>query len=97
MRVHSSAGATPLARWSAGTPRFIGDAELDAAFLWEAIRTVATRTATIKFQGNVYETAPELADQPVTIRYSPLDCRGHAARKQRLASQCGNGAWGRST
>ena len=29
--------------------------------MWEAIRTVAARTATIKFQGNVYETAPELA------------------------------------
>ena len=42
-------------------------AQLDAAFLWEAIRTVAARTATIKFQGNVYETAPELAGQAVTI------------------------------
>jgi len=44
---------------------------------------VAARTATIKFQGNVYQTAPELAGQPVTIRYSPFDltrievfCRG---------------------
>jgi putative transposase len=73
VRVHSSTGATPLARWSAGTPRFISAAQLDAAFLWEAIRTVAARTATIKFQGNVYETAPELAGQPVTIRYSPFD------------------------
>jgi hypothetical protein len=34
---------------------------------------VAARTATIKFQGNVYETAPELAGQAVTIRYSPFD------------------------
>ncbi len=34
---------------------------------------MAARTATIKFQGNVYETAPELAGQPVTIRYSPFD------------------------
>ena len=73
VRVHSSTGATPLARWSAGTPRFISAAQLDAAFLWEAIRTVAARTATIKFQGNVYETASELAGQPVTIRYSPFD------------------------
>jgi len=73
VRVHSSTGATPLARWSAGTPRFISAAELDAAFLWEAIRTVAVRTATIKFQGNTYETAPELAGQAVTIRYSPFD------------------------
>ena len=39
----------------------------------EAIRTVAARTATIKFQGNTYETAPELARQAVTIRYSPFD------------------------
>ena len=73
VRVHSSTGATPLARWSAGTPRFTSAAQLDAAFLWEAIRTVAARTATIKFQGNTYETAPELAGQPVTIRYSPFD------------------------
>jgi hypothetical protein len=34
---------------------------------------VAARTATIKFQGNVYETVPELAGQAVTIRYSPFD------------------------
>ena len=73
VRVHSSTGATPLARWSTGTPRFTGAAQLDAAFLWEAIRTVAARTATIKFQGNVYQTAPELAGQAVTIRYSPFD------------------------
>ena len=33
VRVHSSTGAAPLARWSAGTPRFIPAAELDAAFL----------------------------------------------------------------
>ncbi|MGH3235280.1 MAG: Mu transposase C-terminal domain-containing protein [Streptosporangiaceae bacterium] len=32
---------------------------------------MAARTATIKFQGNTYETAPELAGQAVTIRYSP--------------------------
>jgi putative transposase len=76
VRVHSSTGAAPLARWSAGTPRFTGAAQLDAAFLWEAIRTVAARTATIKFQGNVYETAPELAGQTVTIRYSPFDLTG---------------------
>jgi hypothetical protein len=76
VRVHSSTGATPLARWSTGTPRFIGAAQLDAAFLWEAIRTVAARTATIKFQGNTYQTAPELAGQAVTIRYSPFDLTG---------------------
>jgi putative transposase len=73
IRVHSATGATPLARWSAGTPRFLPAAELDAAFLWEATRTVAARTATIKFQGNVYETVPELAGHAVTIRYSPFD------------------------
>jgi hypothetical protein len=76
VRVHSSTGAAPLARWSTGTPRFIPAAQLDAAFLREAIRTVAARTATIKFQGNVYQTAPELAGQPVTVRYSPFDLTG---------------------
>jgi len=73
VRAHSSTGVTPLERWTAGTPRFLPAAALDAAFLWEAIRTVAARTATIKFQGNTYETAPELAGQAVTIRYSPFD------------------------
>jgi putative transposase len=76
VRVHSSTGAAPLARWSTGTPRFLPAAALDAAFLWEAIRTVAARTATIKFQGNIYETVPELAGQAVTIRYSPFDLTG---------------------
>ena len=33
VRVHSPAGATPLTRWSAGTPRFVPAAQLDAAFL----------------------------------------------------------------
>ena len=87
VRVHSSTGATPLARWSTGTPRFTPAAQLDAAFLWEAIRTVAARTATIKFQGNIYETAPELAGQAVTIRYSPFDLTGievfHRGRQPR--------------
>jgi hypothetical protein len=73
VRVHSPTGATPLERWTAGRPRFIPAAELDAAVLWEAIRTVAVRTATVKFQGNTYQTVPELAGQPVTIRYSPFD------------------------
>ena len=76
VRAHSSTGATPLARWTAGTPRFIPAAELDAAFLWEAIRTVAARTATIKFQGNTYQADPELAGAKVTIRYSPFDLTG---------------------
>lgn len=98
VRVHSSTEATPLERWSAGTPRFISAAELDAAFLWEAIRTVAVRTATIKFQGNVYETAAELAGQAVTIRYSPFDltrievfCRGAShghARPRTISRHC---------
>ena len=33
VRVHSSTGAAPLARWSTGTPRFLPAAALDAAFL----------------------------------------------------------------
>ena len=33
VRLHSSTGATPLERWSAGTPRFVPAAQLDAAFL----------------------------------------------------------------
>ena len=37
---------------------------------------MAARTATIKFQGNIYETVPELAGQAVTIRYSPFDLTG---------------------
>ncbi len=38
-----------------------------------ALRTVAWRVATVKFQRNLYRTAPELALQAVTIRYSPID------------------------
>ena len=41
-----------------GHARFTSAAQLDAAFLWEAIRTVAARTAPIKFQGNVYGPRP---------------------------------------
>ena len=57
LRTHTETGPTPLARWARPAP-FTGAAQLDAAFLWEANRTVPAPTATIGFHGNTYETRP---------------------------------------
>ncbi|HCU91961.1 MAG TPA: transposase [Actinobacteria bacterium] len=75
-RAHSETGMTPLARWAPCQPRRCGGEELDAAFLWEATRSVHAATATIRFHGNVYEVDAQLAGQTVTLTYSPFDLAG---------------------
>jgi len=78
LRPHSETGATPLARWAACSPRRVSGPELDAAFLWEAQRSVHAATATIRFHGNVYEVDAQLAGRKVTLTYSPFDLAGAA-------------------
>jgi putative transposase len=78
LRAHSETGATPLARWAAGQPRYVSGEDLDAAFLWEAQRPVHAATATVRFHGNVYEAGAQLAGRKVTLTYSPFDLAGAA-------------------
>lgn len=76
LRVHSETAATPLARWATAVPRHVSGPDLDAAFRWEATRSVHANTATIKFHGNVYEVDARLAGRTVTLTYSPFDLTG---------------------
>jgi len=78
LRPHSETGATPLARWASGQPRHVSGPELDAAFLWEATRSVHAATATIRFHGNTYEVDGQLAGRKITLTYSPFDLAGAA-------------------
>jgi putative transposase len=78
LRPHSETGATPLQRWAACRPRRVSGPELDAAFLWEATRSVHAATATIRFHGNTYEVDAQLAGRRVTLTYSPFDLAGAA-------------------
>jgi putative transposase len=55
LHTHSETGMTPLARWGSAAPRRVSGPDLEAAFLWEATRSVHAKTAQIKFHGNVYE------------------------------------------
>jgi len=76
LRAHSETGATPLQRWAACSPRRVSGPELDAAFLWEATRSVHAATATIRFHGNTYEVDAALAGRKVTLTYSPFGLAG---------------------
>ena len=67
LRPHSETGATPLARWASCQPRHVSGPELDAAFLWEATRSVHAATAAIRIRGNVYEVDAALAGRTVTL------------------------------
>ena len=78
LRTHTETGMTPLERWAPCQPRHVSGAELDAAFLWEAQRSVHAATATISFHGNTYEVDAALAGRRVTLTYSPFDLAGAA-------------------
>jgi putative transposase len=78
LRTHSETQMTPLARWAPCQPRQVSGPELDAAFLWEATRSVHAATATISFHGNTYEVDGQLAGRRVTLAYSPSGLAGAA-------------------
>jgi putative transposase len=78
LRPHSETGAAPLQRWAACRPRRVSGPELDAAFWWEATRSVHAATATIRFHGNTYEVDGQLAGRRVTLTCSPFDLAGAA-------------------
>jgi transposase InsO family protein len=78
LRTHTETGMTPLERWAPCQPRHVSGEELDAAFLWEATRSVHAATATVRFHGNVYEVDAALAGRRVTLTYSPFDLAGEA-------------------
>lgn len=64
---------TPLDRWVQVAARIKTagpEIDLDDLFLWEVKRQVRT-DRTVSLNGNLYEAAPELVKQNVTLRYDP--------------------------
>jgi putative transposase len=75
LRIHSSTGAAPLARWRDGLTHPLAlptPARLREAFLWSAQRTV-TKTATVSLHGNVYQIDPVLVGRAVELVFDPFD------------------------
>jgi transposase InsO family protein len=75
-RKHSRTGQSPRGRWKEGdTPlRTLSSAKLKEAFLSWARRKVG-KSGEVKIAGNIYYADPNLANQPILIRYDPFDMR----------------------
>lgn len=73
-KLHESLGETPFEFWMKQTERIrLPDPDvLDTVFLWREDRTV-NKVRTFTLAGNLYEVAPELADQKIEVRYNPFD------------------------
>jgi len=71
-RVHTDTGVTPLARYSAVTPRRATEQELREAFMWQETRLVSS-TATVSLLGNRYEVNQALRGRRVELRFDPYD------------------------
>ncbi|HSL06537.1 MAG TPA: DDE-type integrase/transposase/recombinase [Pseudonocardiaceae bacterium] len=72
-RVHTETDQPPLQRFLAAGPPPVPSAEsLREAFLWSARRTV-TKTATLSFEGNLYEVDAALVGRRVELVYDPFD------------------------
>lgn len=75
VRVHSSTGVAPLARWQAGITHPVPTptpAQLREAFLWSAVRSVA-KTATVSLHNNVYQVDAALVGRKVELVFDPFD------------------------
>lgn len=72
-RAHSETGQAPLQRWMAGGPVALATPEaLTEAFRWQAQRIVR-KTATVSFQGNVYQVDPASVGRTVELIFDPFD------------------------
>ena len=72
LRVHSETGETPMQRFLRGTIRQANPELLRQAFLWSEQRRVS-KTGTVSFQGNEYQSDPALRGRRVELRYRPED------------------------
>jgi putative transposase len=72
-RDHTGTDQPPLQRFlAAGPPPVPSTEALREAFLWSTRRTV-TKTATISFEGNLYEVDAALVGRRVELVYDPFD------------------------
>jgi putative transposase len=72
VRRHSQTGESPLERYARGNLREADPERLRHAFLWSEQRKVS-RTATVSFQGNDYQTDHALRGRRVELRFRPED------------------------
>jgi putative transposase len=74
-REHTETNQPPLQRFlAAGPPPVPSTETLREAFLWSTRRTV-TKTATVSFEGNLYEVDAALVGRRVELIYDPFDLR----------------------
>jgi putative transposase len=72
-RPHSETQQPPIRRWlAAGAPEPVAPDRLREAFLWSDTRSV-TKTATVSFEGNLYQVEPALAGRKINLLYDPYD------------------------
>ena len=73
LKVHKEIGVVPIDAWNEIKDiRTVTSEKLEQVFLWRDKRTVSS-TCLISYDGNSYETKPELADKKVQIRFNPFD------------------------
>jgi putative transposase len=74
LRVHSETHEQPLQRFlvAYSPPPPLDTGRLDDAFLWSTFRKVS-RTATVSFEGNLYQVDASLAGRRVELRFNPSD------------------------
>ena len=72
LRRHSQTGEAPMERFQRGQHREADPERLRQAFFWSEPRRVS-RTGTVQFQGNQYQTDPALRGRQVELRYRPED------------------------
>ena len=72
-KIHKEIGNRPIDAWNEIEDiRTVTPEKLQQVFLWREERTIST-TRLISYDGNSYETKPELADKKVQIRFNPFD------------------------
>lgn len=72
LRRHTQTQETPMDRFQRGAHREADPERLRQAFFWSEPRRVS-RTGTVSFQGNQYQTDPALRGRQVELRYRPED------------------------
>lgn len=72
LRRHSQTQESPMDRFQRGSHREADPERLRQAFFWSEPRRVS-RTGTINFQGNQYQTDSALRGRQVELRYRPED------------------------
>jgi putative transposase len=72
LRRHTQTGESPMQRFQRGQYRQANPELLRKALLWSEVRRLS-RTGTVSFQGNQYQTDPALRGRKVELHFRPED------------------------